>query len=116
MESYVSFTDGTILDSAASLEGSLEDVTGVAIPRGTMPTSTCTPIEEETAKEPVPPEVATKEAAPAEKPLEEPTHLLVAVDDPTEELTATQAQHKGQRKTEAPHSDYPGWMKLLHPS
>ena len=64
MESYVSFSDDTVPDGVTSPEGSLEDVTGVAIPRGTLPTSAGTPTKEEAAKEPAPPEVATKEAAP----------------------------------------------------
>ena len=71
MESYMSFSDDTSLDGATSLEGSLEDVTGVAIPRGPSPTSAGTPTEEE----------ATEEAAPTKKPLEGPTHLPVTVND-----------------------------------
>ena len=116
MESYMSFSNDAILDGATSPEGSLEDVTGVTIPRGALPTSTSTPTEEEPMEGPAPLEVATEEAACAGKPLRGPTPLLVAVDDSTEGLTAPQAQHKEWRKIEAPHSGYPGWTKVLHPS
>ena len=115
MESYLSFSDDAVLDGATSLEGSMEDVTRETIPRDTPPTSTSTPTEEEPTEWPAPLEAATKEAAPAGKPLKGPTHLLVAADDPAEGLTALQAQHKKQRKMEAPHSGYPAWTKVLHP-
>ena len=72
MESYVSFSDDAILDGAASLEGSLEDVTGVTIPRDALLTSTSTSTKEEPAEGPEPLEVATKEAAPAWKPQKGP--------------------------------------------
>ena len=81
MESYMSFSDDAILDGATSPEGSQEYVTGVTIPRGTLPTSTSTPTEEESAEGPAPLDVATKEAAPTRKPLKGPTHPLVAVND-----------------------------------
>ena len=84
MESYVSFSNDAILDGAASLEGSLEDVNGVAIPRGALLASTGTPTEE-VAEGPAPLEVATEEAAPTRKPLMGPTHPPVAVDNPTAE-------------------------------
>ena len=67
MESYVSFSDDAILDGAASLEGSLEDLTGVTIPGDALPASTSTSIKEEPAEEPAPMEVTTEEAAPTMK-------------------------------------------------
>ena len=116
MESYVSFSDDNILDSATSPEGSLEDATRVAIPWGALPTSTGTPTEEEAAEEPVPPEVVTKEAAPAGKPLKGSTLPPVAVDHPTGGLTTPQAQHEEQKKMEAPHGGYPHLDKNVTPS
>ena len=118
MGSYASFSEDAILHSATSPEGSLEDVTGVAIPRGPLPTSASTPTEEEATKEPAPLEVASKEAAPTEKPFEGPTHLLVAVNDSNdsaEGLTTPQAQPEEQKKMEAPHGGYPSRTKVLHP-
>ena len=88
MESYVSFSNDAFLDSAISLEGSLEDVTGVTIPMGAWLTSTTTPTEEEPTERVAPPEVATEEVAPTRKPLNGPTHLPVAVNDSAEGLTA----------------------------
>ena len=102
MESYMSFSDDAILDGAASLEGSVEDVTGVPIPRGALPTSIDTPTKEEPTEGPTPMEVGTKEAATTEKILEGPTHPLVVVDNSAEGLTTPQTQHEGQRKLEAP--------------
>ena len=87
----MSFFNDAILDSATSLEGSLQDLTGVTIPRDTLLASTGTSTKEEPAEEPAPTEVATGEAAPSGKPLKGPTHPLVTVDNPTEGLTALQA-------------------------
>ena len=81
IESYVSFSDDAIVDGTTSWDGPLEDVTGVIIPRGTLPTSTSTPTKEEPAEGPAPLEVATEEEAPAGKPLKGPTHLPVAVNN-----------------------------------
>ena len=114
MESYMPFSDDAILDGATSPEGSLEDVTRVTVPRGASLTSASTPTKEEPAEGPPPLEVVTKEASPR-KPHMGPTHLPVAVDDSTEGLTAPKAQHKEQRKLEAPHSGYPGCTDVLHP-
>ena len=116
MGSYMSFSDETILDGTALHDGSLEDVTGVTISRGTLPTSTSTPTKEEPAEGLASLEVATEEVAPAGKLCKGPTHPPVAVNDSAEGLTAPQAQHKEQGKLEAPHSGYPSWMKVLHPS
>ena len=91
MESYVSFSDDAILDSAKSPEGSLEDLTGVTIPRDSSPASTGTLTEEEPAEEPTTMEVATRETTPAGKPLKGPTHQPVTVNNPAEGLTALQA-------------------------
>ena len=91
MQSYVSFSDDAVLDSATSLEGSLEDLTRVTIPRDAPLTSTSTSTKEEPAEGPAPLEVATEEADPTGKPLKGPTHPLVAVNDPAEGLTALQA-------------------------
>ena len=90
MEPYMSFSDDAILDGATSQEGCLTDLTGITIPRNTLPTSTSTSTEKEPVEESAPMEVVTEEAVPAGKPLEGPTHLLVTIDDPTEELTALQ--------------------------
>ena len=81
MESYVSFSDDAVLDSATSQEGSLEDLTGVTIPRDAWLASTSTSTEEEPAEEPAPTEVTTKEAAPTRKPLQG-THLPVTGQQP----------------------------------
>ena len=54
MESYVSFSNDAVLDSATSPEGSLEDVTRVTIPRSTSPTSMGTLTKEEPAEGPGP--------------------------------------------------------------
>ena len=91
MKSYVSFCHDAILDGAALPEGSLEDITGVTIPRGALPTSTGTPTEEEPTEGPAPLEVATEEVASSGKLLKGPTHLPVAVNDSAEGLTAPQA-------------------------
>ena len=94
MEPYIPFSDDAVLDGAASLEGSLEDLTRVTIPRNVPLASTGTSTEEESAEEQAPTEVATEEAAPTGKPLKGPTHLLVTVDDPAEEPTALQVRHE----------------------
>ena len=91
MESYMSFSDDAILDGAAPPEGSLEDVTRVTIPRGTLPTSTSTPTKEEPTEGPAPLEVASEEVAPTRKPFKGPTHLPVTVNDSAEGLTVPQA-------------------------
>ena len=90
MEPYVFFSNDVVLDGAASQEVSLEDLTGVTIPRNTPPASTSTSTEEEPTEEPAPMEVATAEAAPTRKPLKGPTHPPVTIDDPTEEPTDLQ--------------------------
>ena len=87
----MSFSNDAILDGAASLEGSLEDLTRVTIPRDALPASPGTSTKEKPAKEPAPMEVATKEAAPTGKPLKGPTLPLVTVNKPTEGPTALQA-------------------------
>ena len=91
IESYMSFSNDAVLDGVALLEGSLEDITGVTIPRVPLLTSTSTPTKEESTEGPAPPEVATEEAAPTRKPHEGPTLLPVAVDNSAEGLTAPQA-------------------------
>ena len=87
----MSFSNDAILDGATSPEGSLEDVTRVAILRSASLTSTSTSTKEEPTKGPAPLEDATEEAAPTGKPLKIPTHLPVAVDDSAGGLTAPQA-------------------------
>ena len=87
----MSFSNDAILDSAASLEGSLEDLTGVTIPTDALLASTGTSTKEEPAKDQAPIEVTTKEAAPTGKPLRGPTHLPVTVNNPAEGQTALQA-------------------------
>ena len=69
MEPYVSFSNEVVLDSAAPQEESLEDLTGVTIPRNTLPASTGTFTEEGPAEKPAPTEVTTKGAAPLGSPL-----------------------------------------------
>ena len=115
MGPYVSFSDDVVLDGATSQEGSLEDLTGVTIPRNALPASTSTSTEEEPTEKPAPTEVTTTEAAPSRKPLKGPTHLPVTIDNPTVELTALQVQHEEQMKVEDPHSGFPSWTKVLHP-
>ena len=98
----MSFSNDAVLDGAATMEGSLEDVTGITTPRGALQFSTDTHTIEEPAEGPAPWEFATEEAVPTKKSLEGPTHLLVAVSNSTEGLTALKAQHDGQRKLELP--------------
>ena len=50
MEPYMSFSTDAILDSVALQEGSLEDLTGVTIPRNATPSSTSTSSEEDLQK------------------------------------------------------------------
>ena len=114
MEPYMPFSNDAILDSSASQEGSLEDLTVVTIPRNAPSTSTSTFTEEEPAEKSASTEATTKQAAPTRDPLKGPTHLAVTVSNPTEKLTAPQIQHEEQTKVEVPHSGYPGWMKALH--
>ena len=96
------FSNDAILDGAPSQEGSLEDLTGVTMPRNTLSASTGTSTEEEPSEEPAPMEVTTEEAAPTGKPLKGPTHPLVTVNDPAEEPTALQVQHEEQMKVRLP--------------
>ena len=64
MEQYVSFSDDTILDGVAPLEGFLKDRTEITIPRDTQPTFTNVPTEE----------VVLEEAAPIGGPLRNRLH------------------------------------------
>ena len=113
MEPYVTFSNDVMLDSATLWEGSLEDQTGVTIPRNTQPASTNVSIEEEPTKTPAPTEVTTEEVAPAGEPLGEPTIPVAIISKPAEEPVTPQMQY--EEKREAPHSDFPSWTKVLHP-
>ena len=61
MEWYISFSDDTILDGVALLEGFLKDQTKLTVPRDALPTFTDVPTKE----------VAMEEAAPIWGPLED---------------------------------------------
>ena len=115
MEPYVTISDDAILDGATLQEGSLEDQSRVTTHRNTQPTSTNVSTEEEPTEKPAPTEVTTREVTPTEEPLEGPTILAATVSEPTEEPITPQVQHEEQAKVEAPHSDFPGWTKVLHP-
>ena len=115
MEPYVTFSHDTILDGATLQEGSLEDQTGVTIPRNTQLASTKVPTKEEPAEKLAPTEVAAKEVAPTGEPLEGPTIPTATISEPTDEPITPQVQQEEQAMVEAPHSDFPGWTKVLHP-
>ena len=115
MELYVTFFDDAILDSAALQEGSLEDQTGVTIPRNTQPASPNVSTEEEPTEKLAPTEVTTKEVAPTGEPLEGPTIPAAMISKPAEEPITPQVQCEEQAKVEAPNGDFPGWTKVQHP-
>ena len=72
---------------------------------------------EEPTKELAPAEVSTGEAAPTEEPTkEELATLMATVSGLTEEPHIHPVQHKEKEKREVPHSDFPGWMEVLHPA
>ena len=60
-----------------------------------------------------PTEITTEEVAPTGEPIEEPTILVATISKPAEELVTPQAWH--EEKGEVPHSNFPSWMKVLHP-
>ena len=90
---------------------------------------------EEPTNEPTPTEISTEEAAPTEEPTkqlapaEASTEQVGPTEDPTEELTTLMAmvsslaeepdippvQHE-KEKGEVPHSNFPGWTEVLHPT
>ena len=92
MEWYISFSDDTVMNSVALLEGFLKDQTELTISRDAPPTFTDVPTEE----------VAMEEAAPLAGPLEE--------------LTTLQVLHEEWTKIEAPPNKFPSWRKVLYPS
>ena len=136
MKPYVTFSDDAILDGAALQERSLEGQTGVTIPRETKMAPTELSTEEKPSKELVPTEVSTEEVAPTEDPNEETNPTVVTTKEaaptgePIEGLTILAAtvskpaegpdippvQHEEKGKGEVPHSDFPAWTKVLHPS
>ena len=108
MEPYVTFYDDATLDGAVVQGRSPEDQTS--------PTNVSTeeaapkqePNEERDATE-----VTTKEVAPAGEPIEGPTILATTISKSAEELVTPEVQH--EEKGEVLHSDFPSWMKVLHP-
>ena len=92
MEQYGSFSDDTILDGVALLEGFLKGRTELTVPRDALPTFTDVPTEE----------VAVVETAPIGWPLEE--------------LTKPQVPHEEQTNIGASRNQFPDWRKVLHPS
>ena len=131
MEPYVALSNNAILEGATPQERSLEGQTWATIPGKTQPA----PIEDP-AKELAPAEVPTEEAAPIEEPTEEvppteePTKEMASTEEPIGEPTAPKAtiskpagepdlppvQCKDKRKGEVPHSDFPSWTEVLHPT
>ena len=94
-----------------------------------------TPTEEPT-EELDPAEVSMEDAAPTDKPTEElaPAEAsmeeVAPMEEPNKELATPMAMvsgsaeepdippvwHKEKEKGEVPHSNFPGWMEVLHPT
>ena len=66
------------------------------------------------AKEADPAEEPTEVAAPTEISAEEPAAPSATISRPAEEPNIPSAQHEEKGKGEAPHSDFPGRMQVLH--
>ena len=143
MEPYLAFSDDAVHEGATPWERSLKGWTQATIPRKTQPAPAKDPAEElapaevstEEAtpiEELAPAVVPTKEAAPIEEPIEEVPPIEVPTKGmaPTKQLPALKATisepagdpdippvwHENKRKGEAPHSDFPGWTEVLHPT
>ena len=90
----------------------------------------------EPIEELAPPEILTEEAAPIEEPTKEtapaeaPMEDTAPMEEPSEELAAPMAMASGlteepavppvlceeKEEGKVPHSSFPGWMEVLHPS
>ena len=57
-----------------------------------------------------------EEAAPTKEPNEEPAALKAMVSEPAEEPDIPPVQCEEKEKGEVPHSNFPGWMEVLHPA
>ena len=73
------------------------------------------PLEEPT-KEMSPAVAPMEDAAPMEEPNEEPATLMAMATGATEEPGVPPVPCKEKEEGEVPHSSYPGWMEVLHPS
>ena len=78
-----------------------------------VPTKEAASIEEPTEEAPLT-EEPTDEMAPMEEPTEEPTAPKAPTSKPSGESDITPVQCEDKGKGEVPHSDYPGWMQVLH--
>ena len=127
MEPYVNFSHDAILEGATTQERSLEGQTRATIPRKTQPAPAYVPAKEAAptgelalvqvfTKEAVPIEEPTDEMDPMEEPTEEPMATKAPSSEPVGESDIRPAWHEDKGKGEVPHSDYPGWMEVLHPA
>ena len=105
---YVSFSDDTILDSVAPLEGFLKDWTRVTVPRNAQPAFTNVPSKEGPLEEAAPTEDGVEELVPVRGPLEELTTSQVPCDEQTKVETSLNQFLVG-RKCCIP----PSWLPLL---
>ena len=69
-----------------------------------------------TTKEADPTEVTTKEVAPMEEPTEELTAPTATASMPAGKPNIPPVQHEEKGKGEFPHSGFPGWTEVLHPT
>ena len=70
----------------------------------------------EPTEEMTPAVALTEEEAPMVEPDEEPATPVAMVSGPTEKPDVPPVQYEEKEKGEVPHSSFPGWMEVLHPS
>ena len=71
---------------------------------------------EEPTEELAPAEASMEEEAPTEEPDEEPATLMATVSGLAEEPDILPVWHEEKEKGEVPHSNFPGWTEVLHPT
>ena len=131
METYVAFSDDAILEGATPQEKSLEGWTQAPTPVETQEAPTEEPTEElapaevsteeatptkEPTKESAPAVASMEETAPKEEPNEEPATPMAMASGWTGEPEVPPVWPKEKEKGEVPHSSFPGWTEVLHPS
>ena len=72
--------------------------------------------KEEPTEEVAPIEEPTNKMDPMEELTEEPMAIEVPTSKPAGELDIPPAWCEDKGKGEVPHSDYPGWTEVQHPS
>ena len=74
------------------------------------------PSVEVSTEEVAPIEESTYEMDPMEEPTEEPTVKKAPTSEPAGQLDIPLVWHEDKGKGEVSHSDYSGWMEVLHPA